>query len=50
MLMGLKRFHLVSIVTVAECLADFTARNQKINNLQQVTMAVNGHLMNVLSC
>lgn len=50
MLMGLKRFHLVSIVTVTECLSDFTARNQTINDLRQVAAAVNERLMNALSC
>lgn len=53
-LMGRKRFHLVSIViltvTVTKCLVNFTARNQKINDPQQVAKVLNGHLMNALSC
>lgn len=44
MLMDLKRFHLVSIVTETECLVDFTD-----NDLQQVAMVVNEHLVNALS-
>lgn len=52
--MGRKRFHLVSIViltvTVTKCLVNFTARNQKINDPQQVAKVLNGHLMNALSC
>lgn len=56
MFMGLKRFHLVSIITptVTVTLSVLSISQQEVKNknddLQQVAMVLKGRLMNALSC